>query len=65
MGAKRPLNGERKCDKQTHIPTFWLIENIGPEGPFFEEEQNNLPILFLRTGQSSRNPKMFTLKGYR
>ena len=40
MGAKRPLNGVRKCDgqtdRQTHIQTFQLIERIGPEGQFFE-----------------------------
>ena len=42
MGAKRPLNGVRKCDgqtnKQTHIRTLSLIEKIGPEGRFFENE---------------------------
>ena len=41
MGAKRPLNGVRKCDGQTHtqtdIRTFRLIERIGPEGGFFEK----------------------------
>ena len=41
MGAKRPLNGVRKCDgqtnRQTDIQTFRLIERIGPEGRFFEK----------------------------
>ena len=40
-GAKRPLNGVRKCDEQTNkhtdIRTFGLIERIGPEGQFFEK----------------------------
>jgi hypothetical protein len=42
MGAKRPLNRVRKCDKQTKrhtqtlIRTFWLIERIGSERRFFE-----------------------------
>ena len=40
IGAKRLLNGGRKCDGQTHkqtdIRTFRLIERIGPEGRFFE-----------------------------
>ena len=39
-GAKRPLNGVRKCDgqpyKHTNIQTFQLVESIGPEGPCFE-----------------------------
>ena len=43
-GVKRPLNGVRKCDGQTnrltHIPTFRLIERIGPDGRFFEKELN-------------------------
>ena len=39
-GDKRPLNGMRKCDrqtdKQTLMRTFWLIGRINPEGQFFE-----------------------------
>ena len=31
VGKKRPLNGVRKCDGQTHTRTFWLIESNGPE----------------------------------
>ena len=40
LGAKRPLNGtskvNRQTDKQTHTRTFRLIESIGPEGRCFE-----------------------------
>ena len=36
VGAKRPLNGVRKCygqtDKQTHRHTYKLIERTGPQG---------------------------------
>ena len=38
MGKKIPLNGVRKCDGQTDIQTFLLIERMGPEGRFFEKE---------------------------
>ena len=48
MGAKRLLNGV----KQTYIRTLQLIERIGPEGRFFDNQdlRNNLLIL---------NPKIF------
>ena len=36
VGEKRPVNGVRKCDGQTHTWIFRLIERIGPEGWFFE-----------------------------
>ena len=46
-GAKRPLNGVRKCggqkDTLTQIRTFWLIERIYPKGWFFENMINMLP----------------------
>ena len=42
MGAKRPLNGtskvNRQTDRQTDGQTFRLIESIGPEGRCFEKE---------------------------
>ena len=30
--AQRPLNGVRKCDRQTDRQIFQLIDKIGPEG---------------------------------
>ena len=47
VGAKRPLNGTSKVNRQTdtwtHGPTdrqtFRLIESIGPEGRCFENTQ--------------------------
>ena len=46
VGAKRPLNGTSKVDRQTnrqtdgqtHRRTFRLIESIGPEGRCFENK---------------------------
>ena len=48
VGAKRPLNGTSKVNRQTHRRsdkhtdrwTFWLIESIGPEGRCFEMMKN-------------------------
>ena len=41
VGAKRPLNGTSKVNRQTHTRThtrtFQLIESIGPEGRCFEK----------------------------
>ena len=41
VGAKRLLNGVRKCDEQTktqtNIRTFPLRERIDPEGRFIEQ----------------------------
>ena len=48
MGAKRRVNGtskvnrqtDRQKDRQTHIWTNRLIENIGPEGQWFENNKS-------------------------
>ena len=53
VGAKRPLNGtskvnrqtDRQTDKQTNIWTFRLLESTGPEGWCFEK---NLDSLYIR-----------------
>ena len=43
MGAKRRLNGTSKVNtrtsRHTDRRTFWLIENIGPEGRCFENRE--------------------------
>ena len=47
VGAKRPLNGTSKVNRQTdthtqtNIWTFRLIESISPEGRCFEKEEKN------------------------
>ena len=51
VGAKRPLNGTSKVNRQTDRRTdrriFWLIESIGPEGICFEKSFGEKKI-FLR-----------------
>ena len=46
VGAKRPLNGtskvNRQTNRQTHRRTFWLIKSIGPEGQCFEKNVTKL-----------------------
>ena len=40
MGAKRPLNGVRKCDGHTdrHTNEHFDLESIGPEDQCFEND---------------------------
>ena len=44
VGAKIPLNGtskvNRQTDKQTHRRSFRLLESIGPEGRCFENDES-------------------------
>ena len=52
VGAKRPLNGtskvnrqtDRQTDRRTDRRTFQLIESIGPEGRCFENLESALMI---------------------
>ena len=37
--VKRVIKNDGQTNKQTHIRTFQLIERIGPEGLFFENNK--------------------------
>ena len=62
VGAKRPLNGTSKVNRQTHRQTntqtdrrtFRLIESIGPEGRCFE----NLICAFVTLSSFQNVPVM-------